>query len=125
MIVFWIIGILFLVIGLIVCIPRYMRFIKCKGRTTGKIIQIEANGQSSRAVFEYSAEGKRYTRKTSWTSDGIFIVGENCDVIYSIKNPAYSYIQKSGQVIQCIVGTLFAVAGLGAFFLGIILNGVL
>lgn len=46
MIVFWIIGVLFLV-GLIVCVPRYRMFLKYKGRARGKIIKIETNGKTS------------------------------------------------------------------------------
>lgn len=56
MIVFWIIGVLFLVVGLIVCVPRYRMFLKYKGRASGKIIKIETNGKNSRAIFEYSEE---------------------------------------------------------------------
>ena len=56
MIVFWIIGVLFLVVGLIVCVPRYRMFLKYKGRASGKIIKIETNGKTSRAIFEYSVE---------------------------------------------------------------------
>ncbi len=47
MIVFWIIGVLFLVVGLIVCVPRYRMFLKYKGRASGKIIKIETNGKTS------------------------------------------------------------------------------
>ena len=41
MIVFWIIGVLFLIIGLIFSIPTFIKFIKCKGHTTGKIVSID------------------------------------------------------------------------------------
>lgn len=125
MIVFWIIGALFLVVGLIFCVPRYVMFIKYKGRADGKIIKIETNGKTSRAVFEYCVKGNTYIQNTGWTSNGIFIVGENCNVIYSVKNLEHSYIKKSGQVIQCIVGTLFVIVGTGTFCLGIMLNSIL
>ena len=56
------IGVLFLVVGLIVCVPRYRMFLKYKGRASGKIIKIETNGKTSRAIFEYSV-GKRIYRQ--------------------------------------------------------------
>ncbi len=62
MIGFWIIGVLFLVVGLIVCVPRYRMFLKYKGRASGKIIKIETNGKTNRAIFEYSV-GKRIYRQ--------------------------------------------------------------
>ena len=76
MIVFWIIGVLFLVVGLIVCVPRYRMFLKYKGRASGKIIKIETNGKTSRAIFEYSVGKRIYRQHTGWTLNGIFVVGE-------------------------------------------------
>ena len=42
MIVFWIIGILFLIVGLIVSVPNLIKFIKSKEYTTGKIVSIDS-----------------------------------------------------------------------------------
>ena len=40
MIAVWIIGVLFLIIGLIFSVPAFIKFIKCKGHTTSVIIDI-------------------------------------------------------------------------------------
>ena len=125
MAVFWIIGGLFLVVGLIVSVPRYIRFIKYKGQTTGRVIKIETDGQSTRAVFEYHVCGRSYTQNTGWTSNGIFVEGNECSVIYNLKNPKSSYIKKSGQLIQCVVGTMFVIVGVSSIFVGILLNSIL
>ena len=109
MIIFWIIGVLFLVVGLIVCVPRYRMFLKYKGR----------------AIFEYSVGKRIYRQHTGWTSNGIFVVGNHCSVVYSFKDPQRSYIKNSGQLIQCIVSTVFVIIGIVALCLGYILQGVL
>lgn len=47
MIVFWIIGILFLIVGLIVSVPNLIKFIKCKEHTTGKIVSIDSSSNGN------------------------------------------------------------------------------
>lgn len=86
MIVFWIIGILFFVVGLLCCVPEYVRLLRYHGRAIGTITKIENNGQNARAIFEYDVDGHHYTQKTQWTSNDVFIVGKTCDVIYNQKN---------------------------------------
>ena len=44
MIVFWIIGILFFVVGLLCCVPEYVRLLRYHGRAIGTITKIENNG---------------------------------------------------------------------------------
>lgn len=57
MIVFWIIGILFFVVGLLCCVPEYVRLLRYHGRVIGTITKIENNGQNARAIFEYDVDG--------------------------------------------------------------------
>ena len=57
MIVFWIIGILFFVVGLLCCVPEYVRLLRYHGRVIGTITKIEDNGQNARAIFEYDVDG--------------------------------------------------------------------
>lgn len=125
MIVFWIIGALFLVTGLVFSIPAFIKFFKCKGHTTGKIVSVDSLDKNARAIYEYMVAGNRYINKTNWTPHYIFHVGGECHVIYNEQNPNCSYIRKSGQYIRCMVGTLFAVIGLSVLLLGIFLNSVL
>ena len=82
MIVFWIIGILFLIVGLIVSVPNLIKFIKCKEYTTGKIVSIDSlpNG-NARAVYEYIVSSSKYTNKTNWTPQHIFHLDGECHVI--------------------------------------------
>lgn len=68
MIVFWIIGILFFVVGLLCCVPEYVRLLRYHGRVIGTITKIEDNGQNAIAIFEYDVDGHHYTQKTQWTS---------------------------------------------------------
>ncbi|HJC49335.1 MAG TPA: DUF3592 domain-containing protein [Candidatus Anaerostipes avistercoris] len=125
MIVFWIIGLLFLVIGLIFSLPTFIKIFKYKGHTTGKIVRIDSTDQNARAVYEYAAAGSKYTNKTNWTSNCMFQVGKKCHVFYDKQNPNHSYIRMSGQYIRCFVGTIFAILGLVVLFSGIFLNRVL
>ena len=125
MIVFWIIGILFFVVGLLCCVPEYVRLLRCHGRVIGTITKIENNGQNAIAIFEYDVDGHHYTQKTQWTSNGVFIVGKTCGVIYNQKKPHLSYIKKSGQWIRCLVGTLFVIVGVIVLCLGFFFQSIL
>lgn len=101
MLVFWIVGILFLVVGLLCCLPGYVRLLRYHGRAIGTITKIKNNGQNSRAIFEYVVDGHHYIQKTQWTSNGLFIVGKTCDVIYDQKNLIFhiSRIVDNGYVV--------------------------
>lgn len=69
MIVFWIIGILFLIVGLIVSVPNLIKFIKCKEHTTGKIVSIDSSSNgNARAVYEYIVSSSKYTNKSKLDS---------------------------------------------------------
>lgn len=126
MVVFWMIGGLFFTIGLIVSVPTFIKFIKCKGHTIGKIVSVDnSSDKNARAIYEYIVSDSKYTNRTNWTPHHIFHLGGECHVIYDKNNPNYSYIKQSGQYIRCIVGTLFAIIGLGVLLLGIFLITVL
>lgn len=128
MIAVWIIGILFLGIGLLVCVPTYRKLIKCSETVKGKIVNVQSSGSgqgSVRANYEYWVDGKRYEKSTGWTGNGIFRSGRECTIKYSPENPEFSYMKWSGQVILCIVGTVFALAGAGVLCLGVLLKTAL
>ena len=62
MIAVWIIGASFFIVGLIFSIPTFMKFIKCKGHTTGKIVSIDnSSDKNARAVYEYVVDNSKYT----------------------------------------------------------------
>lgn len=124
MVAVWIVGVLFLIIGLIFSIPVFAKIFKCKGHVAGKIISIDHSDKNSRAIYEYTVAGHKYTNKTNWTSNCIFRVGGECHVIYHEENPEYSYIKWSGQAVRGFVGAFFAVIGIGVLLLGIFLQRV-
>lgn len=126
MIVIWIVGGIFLIVGLLYCIPKYMKIIRCKEHTKGIIVNsTSATGtghQPIKAYYEYSVDNVKYSKATNWTNYAIFINGKECEVIYDKNNPNNSYIKRSGQIINCILGTLFAMVGIVVLCIGVILN---
>ena len=46
MIVFWIIGFSFLVVGLLVSIPAYLKISSCKEHAMGKILHVDSTGKA-------------------------------------------------------------------------------
>jgi len=128
MIAFWIIDGLFLIVGLLYSIPKYMQIIKCKEHAKGIIVNTTnstgAGHQPIKAFYEYSVNNVKYSQNTNWTNFAIFVNGKECDVMYDKKNPNNSYIKKSGQIINCVLGTFFAIIGIIVLCLGIFLNHV-
>ena len=98
MIAFWIIGGLFLIVGLLYSIPKYMQIIKCKEHAKGIIVNTTnstgAGHQPIKAFYEYSVNNVKYSQNTNWTNFAIFVNGKECDVMYDKKNPNNSYIKK-------------------------------
>ena len=125
MIVFWIIGFSFLVVGLLVSIPAYLKISSCKEHAMGKILHVDSTGKSARAEYEYWVDGKRYEGRTNWTSNYVFITEGECHVRYDAKRPEYSYIKKSGLHMNVTIGTIFAVLGCVVLLMGVFLQGTL
>lgn len=129
MIAVWIIGGVCVFGGLLFCLPVYIRLAKCKGCTEGVIVHASmapgTGSQPIRAFYEYTVDGKTYTKKTSWTQYAIFIVGNTYEVRYDINKPERSYMKRSGQMMNCIMGTFFVIVGLAVFAMGIFLSVVL
>ncbi len=125
----WIIGFSFLIVGLVFCVPRYIRLVKCRGRTRGIMTRVQpgtgTGSQPARATYEYVVDGTRYVKSTGWTSNGIFRLGRECDVCYNVSKPEQSYLRMTGQIINCVIGTIFALAGLGVLCLGLLLMHIL
>lgn len=129
MIAVWIVGSVFLIVGLLFCVPKYIKFIKCKGCTQGIIVDASmAHGTGSqpiRASYEYYVDGTKYAKSTGWTNYASFTVGKECDIKYNINKPSCSYIKRSGQIINCLMGTIFVVIGIGILCLGVFLTKIL
>ena len=129
MIAVWIVGGSFLCVGLLYALPRYLRLIRCKGKTTGILLDAHSaygtGPQPVRARYRYLVDGVEYTATTGWTSFGIFRSKSECVVRYDPRRPQRSYLPFSGQLMGCLIGTLFAVVGLGVLILGIWLMQIL
>lgn len=126
MIAVWIVGVLFFTVGLMVGLPTCVKLVKCKEYTTGKIVSVDhSSDKNARAVYEYVVADSKYTNRTNWTPHHIFRQGGACHVMYDKNKPSASYIKQSGQFIRCVIGILFAVIGLAAFLLGMVLSRVL
>ena len=116
MVAVWIVGFSFLAVGLLFCVPRYIKFIRCKGKTKGIMTQIQrgigTGNQPTRASYTYVVDGIRYAKSPGCTGNGIFHLGQECDVRYNISNPSQSYLHRTGQIINGLTGTLSSLAGL-------------
>ena len=86
---------------------------------------IGTGNQPTRASYTYVVDGIRYAKSTGWTGNGIFHLGKECDVRYNISKPSQSYLERTGQIINCVIGTIFALAGLGVLGCGLLLMQIL
>lgn len=122
MIAVWAVGISFTIVGLIVCLPRYIKFIKCTEMTKGTIVETSrgmgTGSNPSRATYEYYVNGEWYRQSTGWTNYSIFGVTTERNIRYNPKKPQQSYMKWSGQIINCFIGTVFAVIGIGVLIFG-------
>lgn len=109
--------------------PRYVKLIKCKKITEGRFLRTDKSYSSSdnpiKAYYEYTVDGKTYVKNTGWTNFGIFGTNKRCIVKYCEKNPNISYVKYSGQMINCIIGTMFVVCGAAVIVMGLYLKYVL
>lgn len=128
MFIFWIMGGLSLGIGLFACLPRYIKFFKCKGKTKGIYTHSKrghgTDHTSRKVYYEYEVDGVTYKGNTGWTGSGYFKIGGECDVRYNENKPKQSYTKLSGQIITCITGTVFTIVGILTFAFGIFAQAV-
>ena len=59
------------------------------------------------------------------TGNGIFHPSGECDVCYNESKPEQSYLKKNRQMINCVTGTFFTLAGLGVLGCGLLLMQIL
>lgn len=129
MIAVWIVAASFTIVGFLYGAPRLYKIIACKGRTTGRLLDARsASGtgtQPAKAKYEYYVDGKRYVGNTGWTNYGIFRFGQEYKVRYNPRKPQDSFINRSGMYINCILGIVFFLVGIGCFVIGGILLTIL
>lgn len=129
MIAVWIVGGVFLFVGLLYALPRYLRLICCRAKTQGILITARSapgtGPQPVRAGYRYLVDGVEYTASTGWTNFGAFRVGELREVRYDPRHPHRSYLPWSGQLLGCLLGTVFALTGTAVLLAGLWLQHIL
>ena len=129
MIAIWVLGIIFVIIGLFFGLPRFFQMLTYKGKTKGCILCMEdatgSRNQSMRITYMYIIDGITYKNKSKWINNGVFKKGKACDIRYSLNNPQKSYIRTIDQIISCLIGGLFLILGFGMIILGLILLVIL
>ncbi|WP_242840216.1 DUF3592 domain-containing protein [Agathobaculum desmolans] len=98
----------------------------CKSKTEGRILSVSSTAGAEKhtavsAVYVYYVNGVRYAAKTGWTTFGCFAGGRSCSVRYNANHPQRSFLCKSGIYINCAIGTVFFLIGIGAGLPGLLL----
>lgn len=126
MIAVWIIACSFMLAGALYALPKYYKICTCKSKTEGRILSVSSTAGAEKhtavsAVYVYYVNGVRYAAKTGWTTFGCFAGGRPCSVRYNANHPQRSFLCKSGIYINCAIGTVFFLIGIGAGLPGLLL----
>lgn len=125
----WIIAVVFTLVGGLVCLPKYYKLFRCRGRAVGRLVQVQqsyaGDNRPLRARYEYYVDGVRYEGATGWSNYAVFSGKIEYKVRYDRRNPQRSFISMSGMYMNCAIGTVFFLTGIGVFFLGVFLQTVL
>lgn len=118
-----------MLVGALYALPKYIRLFCCNGRTTGRIISTRTTHgtghKSMSAKYEYYVDGVRYVATTGRTTFGHFSGRTEYTVRYHPKKPEVSFINRSGIYFNCALGTVFFLAGIGAFVVGMLLSHIM
>lgn len=108
-------------LGLMLSVPKYIRFARCKAVTVGTVTEIRrghgTGSQGMRIRYEYTVDGMTYKGGTDWGAQGRFSLGGERTVKYNEKNPRQSYMPRSGQLYVAIGGTFVTLAGIAGTIL--------
>mgnify|MGYP001776562824 CR=1 FL=1 len=125
MIAVWIVATAFTLVGLVYSLPKWVRLATCRGKACGTFVSAGSafgvDVQPGRAAYEYEVDGVRYMGTTGWTNFLVVRVGAPCRVRYCIKKPARSYLVQAGTYINAVLGSVFFIAGLGIYAIGVLL----
>ncbi len=126
MIAVWIIAVSFTLAGVLYSAPKYYKIFTCRSTTAGRVVasrsSLGTETKSARAKYEYYVDGIRYEADTGWTTFGIFSRAAEYKVKYNPNKPQVSFLSMSGIYLNAILGTVFWLAGIGTFLIGIFLS---
>ena len=121
-----IIGIVFIVIGLIIFLIDVINKVKCKEMVKGtvvdiyKITSISGNGGKRRTyypIYQYNVDGTVYMKKSS--NGSIFCryqIGDEVKIKYNPKNPNRYYVK--GKITNIVMSIIWIVLGVGMIIIG-------
>ena len=90
MIVFWILGGIFIIVGFIMGVRKFIKTYQYRGKAEGVILDYESSTgtgkQSIRVRYQYVISGVKYVAKSEWLNNGSFYPGKKCEVRYNTGN---------------------------------------
>lgn len=90
MIVFWILGGIFIIVGFIMGGRKFIKTYQYRGKAEGVILDYESSTgtgkQSIRVRYQYVISGVKYVAKSEWLNNGSFYPGKKCEVRYNTGN---------------------------------------
>lgn len=129
MIVFWILGGIFIIVGFIMGVRKFIKTYQYRGKAEGVILDYESSTgtgkQSIRVRYQYVISGVKYVAKSEWLNNGSFYPGKKCEVRYNTGKPEKSYLKMFDRVLQSVIATIFFLLGGVIIILGIILSGIM
>lgn len=115
-----------LITGLLLFIPRCIKFAKCKATVKGMVVHTISGSEGGRkSTYEYEVDGVKYRKSTGWSNYTIMSRGKGgkeCDVMYDPQKPERSYTKWSGQRMNCFFGGLLTLTGIVVLIAGVIFN---
>lgn len=107
MIVFLILGGIFIIVGYIMGVRKFIKAYQYRGKAEGVIPDYENS----------TGTGKQ--------NNGFFYPGKKCEVRYHTGNPEKSYLKTSDRLLQSVIATVFFLLGGVIMIFGIILPGII
>ena len=129
MIVFWILGGIFIIVGFIMGVGKFIKTYQYRGKAEGVILDYESSTgtgkQSIRVRYQNVVSGVEYVAKSEWLNNGSFYPEKKCEVRYNTGKPEKSYLKTFDRVLQSVIATIFFLLGGVIIILGIILSGIM
>ena len=117
------IGALVIAVGVIVTYFMQQNYDKCTETTTAIVTKNIINDDTYTPVFSYTADGKEYERKSSYsTNPPKHEVGDKVELHYEPGDPTNFYVDKAINLVRAVlygIGGFFFVFGLVFLVLGI------
>ena len=129
MIVFLILGGIFIIVGYIMGVRKFIKAYQYRGKAEGVILDYEnstgTGKQSIRVRYQYVVSVVEYVAKSEWLNNGSFYPEKKCEVRYNTGKPEKSYLKTSDRLLQSVIATVFFLLGGVIMIFGIILPGII